>query len=174
MTPEQAFRARELSASGVWSGRIAEILGVDEMLVRRAIAGHDFREESPAPKPRPPAPPVPDPKPESVDPNAWPPQVGASTEWETVRVGSGPDRGQTVRVRWVMLWGQRVRINAQDEVWCHFCLRFKTTQQLSHPFNGCPVGLPHRGGLVTVDDTTEDDESRYLPGDGRDSWDLRW
>ncbi|PZS15529.1 MAG: hypothetical protein DLM57_12490 [Pseudonocardiales bacterium] len=166
MSSEQAFRARELSASGIWSGRIAELLDVDETLVLRALAGDTFTDVA-APLVVEAAPSEPE-APEPVDPNAWPPPVDDSTEWATVRISRGYGLGvDEVSVRWVMLWGQRVRINAAAEVWCHFCLTFKTTKALSHPHNGCPVGLPFRGGIVAYDpDDVMPEEPRYPPVGG--------
>jgi hypothetical protein len=176
MTAELAFRAREMSAAGLWSGRIADLLGVEPGAVQAALNGRSFEVEpsaapGSAPVPVEPAAvevPVESPLKASRD---WPPPIDSATEWDEVRISRGygvaPD---VVRVRWVRLWGQRVRINAAGQVWCHCCLRFRTTEQLSHPFNGCPVGLPARSGtIVHLPDTTVDDGPRYLPVDGASS-----
>ncbi len=145
MTPELAFQAREMSADGLWSGRIAELLKVDETFVLQALSGKTFDDVPTFDAV--PAPAVPS---SSVDPNAWPPPVDTATEWDTVRISRGYGLGvDEISVRWVRLWGQPVRINDDHEVWCHFCLTFKTTKDLSHPYNGCPVGLPFRGGIVS-------------------------
>lgn len=100
---------------------------------------------------------------------AWPPAVDERTEWGEVRIsrGYGQPAG-VVRVRWVLLWGKRVQINAASEVWCPSCLSFRTTEQLGHPHNSCPVGLPARSGvIVRVEDTTVDDGPRL-----DSAWDL--
>lgn len=70
MTPEMGFRARELSAGGIWSGRIAEMLGVDEREVRRAVSGETF--EEPQRESEPTRAPTPVAAPRVVDPNEWP------------------------------------------------------------------------------------------------------
>lgn len=164
MTAEQAFQARELSASGIWSGRIAELLDVDERDVLRALKGREFDDEPaenaaallvglPAP----------------ADPPSWPPPVDESTVWSTVRPMRPRThvRGGEVRVRRVQLWGKRVWINDRDEVFCDHChLGFRTIAQLGAPDNGCPVGLPARPGPYPIR-ADVDDEPRYLPVAGR-------
>jgi hypothetical protein len=98
-----------------------------------------------------------------VSEQTWPPPAESEADWieRTVRV-----RGlstETIRVRTVTLWGRRVEINADGDVWCPSCWDFKTPVQLTHPWNSCPVGLPARGGVVPVEDSTLDDEPKYLP-----------
>lgn len=169
MTAELAFKARELSASGVWSGRIAQLLGVEERLVLRALGGVDFDEPASVGEP------VDEPArvdaSRPVDPNAWPPPVDESTHWSTVRVRTSWPHSVEVRVRQVRLWGKRVLINDENEVWCPSCQRFRTTAQLGHPFNGCPVGLPTRAGPVEVSFDPESPNYVAEPP-RRDRWDL--
>jgi hypothetical protein len=169
MTGELAFRARELSASGIWSGRIAELLEVDERVVLRVLRGEDV-DDVPAPGTAEVVVEEPEPEPEAApaDPDAWPPLVDESTVWTTVRpvVPRTNVQGGEVQVRRVLLWGKSVWINAAGEVWCTDCVAFRTPAQLSHPFNSCPVGLPARGGPVWFDGEAPDPEPRYLPVSG--------
>jgi hypothetical protein len=159
MTAELAFTARELHREGIWSGRIADLLDVDELLVRRALNGEDFEDEPPAPveDDDPTAPPP-------VDPNAWPPPIDGSTVWSTVR----PVRprtnvcGEGVRVREVLLWGKPVLINDRDEVFCDWCHHaFRTADQLRSPNNRCPVGLRRPPGVIYIPDASGDDDPEW-------------
>jgi hypothetical protein len=167
MTAELAFRARELSASGVWSGRIAELLEVDELLVLRVLRGDDV-DDVPAPVMAEVVVEEPEPEAAPADPDAWPPPVDESTVWTTVRpvLPRTNVQGGEAQVRRVLLWGKSVLINAAAEVWCPDCVAFRTPAQLSHPFNRCPVGLPARGGPVWFDGEAPDPEPRYLPVSG--------
>ncbi|WP_375491997.1 hypothetical protein [uncultured Jatrophihabitans sp.] len=158
MTAELAFRVRALNAGGLQSDRIAELLSVGLSEVRSVLNGwepDDVDELEPAlvegQEMSGPAVPVPA---EPVDEApSWPPAPDASTRWHEVvthhEYGYAPTRE---RVRWVRLWGKDVEVNAAAEVWCPHCQRFRSTAQLGHPRNGCPVGLPPRGGLITVDE----------------------
>lgn len=169
MTSEMAFRTRELSESGLWSGRIAELLDVDERLVRRAIAGEIFEDEPP---PRPgadmPARPA---RPKPVDRDAWPPPVDESTEWASVSLSRGyAQKPTSVHVRSVQLWGKRVQIRANGDVWCTWCGgTFHTVAKLGAPGNGCPTGLIRKGVrpiCFDPDDPSYEPEPRYRPAGG--------
>lgn len=107
-----------------------------------------------------------------ADAVSWPAPADESTVWESVWTSDRGSRGIEVRVRWVMLWGKRVRVNADDLVYCHACRQFKTTVDLSQPFNGCPVGLPRREGIVYGPDMMPDEPNyRSAPLDFfRISW----
>ena len=183
LTDSQVFQVRELRKRGVWSGRIAELLDVDERYVLVALHGEpdadrlvdDLEHDEPDTDDEPTtdetqAPPRPERAP--ADPNAWPPPVDERTEWDEVLISRGYAKGvDRVRVRWVRLWGQRVRINDAGRVWCHYCLRSQTVAALGHPYNGCPVGLPVRGGIASVsEDEMVREAERWRPESSLDAY----
>lgn len=173
LTPGLAFTARELHESGIWTGRISELLDLEERDVRSAI---DERDLEPLPSPAAMSPPSPEPvaemSPEPVAellkaPSVWPPLAGSDAEWSTRLVMVRGVERREIRARPVLLWGKRVEINEGGEVWCPSCLQFRTTAQLGHPWNSCPVGLPRRDLVLEVEDAPVGDGPRYRPVSGR-------
>jgi hypothetical protein len=156
LTDTEAFTARELHERGVWSGRIAELLDIEEADVRRALAGH---RPEPQQAPEPVQPKLKAPKRAA---QSWPPLPDASTVWEEMRVYTTYPDSEVIRVRPVRLWGREVRINMADEVWCPNCRKFKDVAYLGGPYNSCPVGIMRTG-------IHESDAS--VPLDGEPGWD---
>jgi hypothetical protein len=167
LTVSQVFEIRELHRAGIWSGRISELLDVDEMLVRRALDAEagpgdgdematepvvEAPREEPVPRPNPPA--------------AWAPPANSSTRWQERRLITG----ETVRLREVPLWGRLVLIDADWLVFCPCCWSMRTTDELGHPDNHCPVGIIWTGGPLPFD--VDKDHSPVQPMYGRRVVDL--
>lgn len=177
LTPEQAFQARELSASGVWSGRIAELLGVDDRLLRLALDGRTgdelAQDEVQVPEPASePARVVPE---QRADPNGWPPPADERTVWSTLRMPKNSPLGDDVQVRTVRLWGRDVQVDERGLVWCPACHRFRSVEALGTRGNSCPVGVIWpSGGVHWFDGDAPDPEPRYVTDDRAGRGDLNF
>jgi hypothetical protein len=76
----------------------------------------------------------------------WPPPVPADVQWQLV-VALDPFGGKVERaVREVRLWGQRVLIDADGDVWCDGCAQLVPVAVLGRPGHSHRVGL-YRGRL---------------------------
>lgn len=157
LNPSQAFMAHELREQGVTPGRIAEMLNVDEAVLRRSFRLPDLVEPEQVADEAP-----------AESPSSWAPPADEHTHWRKV-----PVRGQELGIgvlrrmdaRRVRLWGRDVWIDAQELVWCPSCLAFRTIEELSHPSNGCPVGVQWPSGTIWRLRDSDDESGRSRPID---------
>ena len=75
-------------------------------------------------------------------PEIWPPAPSAAAPWQVRRLPSArTNRVEVFRVREVGLWGRKVLINEDDEVYCPDCWEFLSTSVLSALDNSHRVGI---------------------------------
>jgi hypothetical protein len=142
LSPEQAVQGLALLEAGSTVTRVAELLGVSRSTVRRSLA-----------RVAPPDPVL------EVEADVWPPPAGPNAKWTTKRWRRGYDDVVWVRLRWVRLWSEMVRVDVEGRVWCDGCGHTVDVAELARPGNSHRVGL-FRGGLMTyfaapVDDSDD-------------------
>ncbi|WP_432886791.1 hypothetical protein ACQPYH_04170 [Kribbella sp. CA-245084] len=76
--------------------------------------------------------------------NEWPPAAEASTAWRVARTADG----QSVRLCAARLWGERVEIDARGLVFCPYCFRMVTVDELGQATNTHGIGLRRTGTLL--------------------------